>query len=98
MSPLTPFGNALFGDDLLISCRMSGRRVTIPVPRGRLYGQYVNSARVHDGVLVERMRTNLSQRCFPGRSFSRWTESLQPLFVGDLLDFVPVELLSVAGR
>lgn len=39
-TPLTPFACSCEGGARLMSCRMSGRLVTMPVPRGRLQPQY----------------------------------------------------------
>ena len=80
ISPLTPFVCGLSaGGDLLMSCRMSGRLVTMPVPLGRLL-----SCRQLPLPPGTDSRTNLVRRCSLRLSSSHLTVTLRPLSVGDL--------------
>lgn len=70
-----------------MSCRMRGRRVTMPVPRGRLY----QISRVVCGWLVLLgPLTSPDRRCFPAPNSSHWIVSQRLQSVVDLWDFAPM--------
>ena len=68
----------------LMSCKMRGRRVTIPVPRGRL--SRISFCRACLGWCAH---TNLCQQCFPTPNSYHWTVTLRQRFEEDRWGFEP---------
>lgn len=81
-----------FGDAArLISCRMSGLRVTMPVPRGRLITRqcvFTPTCPIH-GAWLWATRTNLCRQCFPAPNSFHWTANRPRQSVADRWDFAP---------